>query len=73
MMKKLNVLALFCLIFTVLPWDSKACTNYIVTKGASADGSVMISYAADSHTLYGELYYRPAANTRNYSKVLITN
>lgn len=40
--------------------DMYACTNYIITKGASADGSVMISYAADSHTLYGELYYRPA-------------
>jgi dipeptidase len=39
-----------------------ACTNYIITRGASADGSIMISYAADSHTLYGELYYRPAAD-----------
>ncbi len=37
-----------------------ACTNYLVTKGASADGSVMISYAADSHVLYGELYHWPA-------------
>jgi dipeptidase len=40
--------------------QSFACTNYIITRGASADGSVMISYAADSHTLYGELYYKPA-------------
>ncbi len=39
-----------------------ACTNLIVTKGASADGSVMVTYAADSHQLYGELYYRPAAD-----------
>ncbi|NCB07885.1 MAG: hypothetical protein EOM73_06965, partial [Bacteroidia bacterium] len=30
-----------------------ACTNLIVTKGASADGSVMITYAADSHIRYG--------------------
>lgn len=37
-----------------------ACTNYLITKGASADGSVMISYAADSHVLYGELYHWPA-------------
>ena len=37
---------------------SKACTNIIV---ASADNSNMVSYAADSHTLYGELYYHPAA------------
>lgn len=34
-----------------------ACTNLIVAKGASVDGSVMISYSADSHTLYGELYH----------------
>lgn len=38
-----------------------ACTNFLVTKGASADGSTMISYSADSHYLYGELYFWPAA------------
>ena len=38
-----------------------ACTNVIVTPGASADGSSIVSYAADSHTLFGELYFRPAA------------
>jgi len=37
-----------------------SCTNFIVTKGASTDGSVMVSYAADSHLLYGELYHFPA-------------
>ncbi|MDR3094426.1 MAG: C69 family dipeptidase [Bacteroidales bacterium] len=41
--------------------DSRACTNFLVTRGASTDGSVMVSYSADSHTLYGELYYFPAA------------
>lgn len=35
-----------------------ACTSYLVTKGASVDGSTMISYAADSHIRYGELYFR---------------
>jgi dipeptidase len=39
-----------------------ACTNFIVTKGASVDGSVMISDMADSHVLFGELYYWPAAD-----------
>jgi len=38
-----------------------ACTNFLVSKGASADGSTMISYSADSHVLYGELYHWPAA------------
>lgn len=40
--------------------DVFACTNFIVTKSASVDGSVMVSYAADSHVLYGELYHFPA-------------
>ena len=41
-----------------------ACTNVIITPGASADGSSMVSYAADSHTLYGELYFTPAGRFR---------
>lgn len=36
-----------------------ACTNFIITKGASTDGSVMVTYAADSHALYGALYHTP--------------
>lgn len=39
-----------------------ACTNFLITKGASADGSCMITYAADAHVLYGELYHTPAAS-----------
>jgi len=39
-----------------------ACTNFLISKGATKDGSAMITYAADSHTLYGELYYWPAAD-----------
>lgn len=39
---------------------AEACSDLIVGKGASVDGSVIISYAADSHTLYGELYHWPA-------------
>ena len=37
-----------------------ACTNVLVTKGASKDGSILITYSADSHQLYGELYFTPA-------------
>lgn len=39
-----------------------ACTNFLVTKGATTDGSTMVTYSADSHVLYGELYFRPAAD-----------
>jgi dipeptidase len=46
----------------VLAVPSWACTNFIVGKNASVTGSTMISYAADSHQLYGELYYTPAAD-----------
>jgi len=38
-----------------------ACTNLIVTRGASTDGSTMITYSADSYSAYGELYHYPAA------------
>ena len=37
-----------------------ACTNFLVTRGASKTGSVMITYSADSHVLYGELYFWPS-------------
>lgn len=37
------------------------CTNLIAGKKATTDGSVMVTYAADSHTLYGALYHQPAA------------
>lgn len=60
-MRKLNLLLItFLLIFINI--DSKACTNFLVTKGASVDGSNFITYAADSHIRYGELYFTPAAD-----------
>ena len=40
---------------------AEACTNFIAGKKATADGSVMITYAADSHNLYGMLTHTPAA------------
>lgn len=42
--------------------DAYGCTNFLVTPGASVNGSAMITYAADAHVLYGELYFRPAAD-----------
>lgn len=59
-MRKLIVSLLLLLLVCGFNYRSLACTNFIITKGASADGSVMITYSADSHQLYGELYYWPA-------------
>lgn len=50
---------LCCAVFSINRADG--CTNILVTKGASADGSVIVTYAADSHTLYGELYHTPGS------------
>lgn len=49
-------------LFLIMGMRSFACTNFLVTKGASVDGSNFITYAADSHIRYGELYYTPAAD-----------
>ena len=49
------------LLLCTLKSPSQACTNFLITRGASVDRSSMITYAADSHVLYGELYYTPAA------------
>ncbi|MBO5216117.1 MAG: C69 family dipeptidase [Alistipes sp.] len=49
-----TILLAVAAIYALTP--SHACTNFIITKGASTDGSIMVTYAADSHQLYGALY-----------------
>ena len=49
-------------LMAAAPAAALACTSLIAGKKATADGSVIITYAADSHTLYGELYHQPAAD-----------
>lgn len=58
MREKIIWIAIF-LWLAILP--AMACTSYMVTKGASTDGSSMVSYAGDSHIRYGQLYFRPRA------------
>ena len=61
------VILFLTLLGLFLPVHTDACTNIIVTPGASSDGSCMVSYAADSHWLYGELYFSEAKKYRQGS------
>lgn len=56
------MLATLFVASTVLLGQTDACSNMIVSPGASADGSSIISYNADSASLYGSLYHYPAAD-----------
>ncbi|MBO4565760.1 MAG: C69 family dipeptidase [Bacteroidales bacterium] len=60
-MKVYKVLFALAAAAVALSFRADACTNVIVSPGASVDGSAMVSYAADSHWLFGELYFRPGA------------
>jgi dipeptidase len=57
-MKK-TVVTLVLISFVIV--NSFACTNLLVGKKASVDGSTLVTYSADSYALYGELYHYPAA------------
>ncbi len=62
-MRKTVFSALFMLLLAAFSApEASPCTNIIVSKGASRDGSVLVSYAADSHYLFGELYYKKACD-----------
>ena len=52
---------LFAALLTAAVAETFACTNLIVGKNASTDGSTIVSYSADSYGLFGELYHYPAA------------
>ena len=56
-----NILYFLSIVFVMYSGNALSCTNFLITKGASVNGSTMISYSADSHTLYGELYFWPAS------------
>lgn len=55
-------LAAAVVIASAATFQADACTNLLVGKNASADGSTIISYAADAHILYGDLQHTPAAD-----------
>ena len=57
-MKKIYLILALCSAWVA----GIACTNFVVGKDASVDGSTMLSYAADSYALYGFLHHSPAAD-----------
>ena len=62
-MKHLSIKLLSAALLALAGWPAAdACTNLLVGKNASVDGSTIITYAADSHTLFGDLQYLPAAD-----------
>ncbi|MCL2118353.1 MAG: C69 family dipeptidase [Planctomycetaceae bacterium] len=61
--RKTSVTAILAiLICGLIGGISTACTNVLVTKGASADGSVLITYTADSAGFYAKLELYPATD-----------
>ena len=60
-MKKILLTLALTIAGAIAGREATACTNFIITRGASTDGSIMVTYAADSHQLYGCLYkYTPS-------------
>jgi dipeptidase len=57
-MKKVYIIFALCSAWVA----GMACTNFVVGKNASVDGSTMVSYAADSYSFYGFLHHSPAAD-----------
>lgn len=57
--KQIKTIALAA-IMSASAIESSACTNLIVGKKASVDGSVLVSYNADDYGMFGHLCHYPA-------------
>lgn len=53
---------LICTLLSMATAAAYACTSLLAGRKATTDGSTLITYAADSHTLYGTLWLIPAAD-----------
>jgi len=67
-MKKLSIIILVLLTTFQI---GNSCTNFLITPGATKDGSTLVTYAADSHQLFGALYFFPRADWPEGSKLAI--
>ena len=59
------------LVVVAIGWQAGACTNLIVGKKASADGSVMCTYNCDGFGFSGSLFHSPAGRHAAGEKIAI--
>ena len=59
------------MMFTLAVMPATACTNLIVGKKASADGSVMCTYNCDGFGFSGSLFYSPGGRHAPGEKIAI--
>ena len=59
------------LAVVAIGWQAGACTNLIVGKKASADGSVMCTYNCDGFGFSGSLFHSPAGRHTAGEKIAI--
>ncbi|MCF0167683.1 MAG: C69 family dipeptidase [Bacteroidales bacterium] len=61
----MQIKRIFSLVFLsvlMVPTKVDACTNFLIGKDASADGSTIVTYNVDSYGMYGRLPLYPAAS-----------
>ena len=58
-MKKSILILAVVLMTAAIP--AAACTNFLIGKNASADGSTIVTYNMDSYGMYGRLTFFPRA------------
>lgn len=71
-MRKMTLSFVFVMfVLMLMPREIRSCTSYLVSKGATTDGSTLISYAGDSHVRFGNLYFFPRATWPEGSTITI--
>ena len=68
----LGILGVFFLLIALFIPTANGCTNLLVTKGASADGTVMITYTCDGE-FHPHLGYAAAADHKAGDSIEISD
>ncbi len=71
-MRKLILKSFFTAAFLTMASAASACTNFIVAKGASSDGSVMCTYNADDYGMFiGLAHYAAGTHPKGETRKII--